>query len=350
MPDKLVLLEFTDEADAYLDQCRRQGLDPSDAQVVSLDPRVEAHLAAQGVQCVNTLGYFDANSHARALRKSHGLLEWLAPRFQVKDGLGLDKTYSQALLWYSRYFIHHMLWLAEVLSRSGEKHPNATILAALGETDGQGSPMVQPGERYLGHLARQLCLQRGFPFQTIDMPSAPAAKTPDGPGRGWLRRLGIKAGARLHRAALRRMSRHRPLLAVSHGNRMDALVGNARREAPDLDWVVRGEISSPMSRVEMLRRGWQAITAGAARGNGHQYIGEVWYQALAQDRRADPAFVEDLKRALDHLAAEIQSHADLFAHQDIGFADYYASKVSTGIRTALVRMHSEISSQRPISE
>ena len=180
MPDRLIFLEFADEADAYLDQFKQESSRSPGSQFISLDPKVQVHLAARDVQSVNTRCYFDSNSHARALRKSHELLDWIASRFKVVDPLGLEKTYSQALLWYSRYTLHHLIWLSEILSLAAAKHPNAMFVATLRSTDGNGSPMIQPNERYLGHLAKQLSIHRGTPFQTIDTQSSQVTESPQG--------------------------------------------------------------------------------------------------------------------------------------------------------------------------
>ena len=166
--NKVVLLEFPDEAEAYVDQCHSRGLDPAAAQIIALHPKVQLCLDRRGVPSVNSLSYFTSDSHARALRKSHELLTWLEASIDLEDGLGIKAAYTNALMWYSRYFIHHLLWLCEVLSAAHSQHPDATIMAPFSYPNGHGSPMLQTDERYLGSLAQGFCANQDILFAPIE--------------------------------------------------------------------------------------------------------------------------------------------------------------------------------------
>ena len=344
--DKVVLLEFPDEAEAYAAQCRRRGLDPAAARVISLHPKVQLWLDRHGVPSVNSLPYFSSDSHARALRKSQELLAWLETGIDLEDGLGIKSAYTNALMWYSRFFIHHLLWLCEILSSVHSQHPGATIMAPLTYPNGHGSPMLQADERYLGSLAKDCCSNRDLAFDPIDTAqiAQPRGPNKDQGVRG-LKRLGYKVGARLHRAALRRMGRSRPLLAVSGMYRMEALVRRARRDAPEFPWVVRGESAGalgPLRGTALLRRGLQALTAGTGKNGERPYLGEAWVSLLERSAQEDPSFVASLTSALDGLAQEVEKETELFSHRGILFGRYYAAKVRTGIATAMRRQHLEV--------
>ncbi|MDP6550229.1 MAG: hypothetical protein QF659_09175, partial [Dehalococcoidia bacterium] len=205
--------------------------------------------------------------------------------------------------------------------------------------------MLQVDERYLGSLAKDFCAQQNISFAPINntQPARPGAPKTGGGARG-LKRLGYMVGARLHRAALRRMGRNRPLLALTRLYRMDALVQRARREAPELPWVVRGESSGSPSGTALLRRGLQALTAGLGKNGGRRYLGEAWITLLERGAREDPSFVASLTGALDGLAGVVEKKTELFSHRDIHFGPYYAAKIRTGITGAMRRQHLEIRS------
>ena len=340
--DRVVLVEFLDEAEAYVSRCRSQGVDPSAILVISLDSKVQAWLIQQGVRCVNTLPYFTTASHARALRKSHQLLGWLEPRIQLEDQLGVKDAYSNDLLWYTRYFTNHLIWLAEVLSQVIEQHPGAVVMAPRGQPAGSGGPMLTEGERYLGSLAREFCLRQGLPFEAIDFPSTPQRKKPSINNKRWLHSLGYRLGAPLHRAALRRLGKRQPLLVLTHGHRMNALVEQARKEAPEYPWVVRGESGRSTRGVTLLLRALRGATAGLSRDNGSLYIGEVWHQVLAGNLKGQPSFNASLSHTLERLAVDVEREEELFTHQGVPFGVHYAHKLRTGILNAISDLHREV--------
>ena len=340
--DRVVLLEFPDEGEAYVSHCREQGIDPSSARVIALEPTAQLWLQQHGVKSVNSLSYFTSASHQRSLRKSHELLGWLESKVQLEDGLGIRGAYTNALQWYSRYFLHEMLWLCEILSEVHSQHPTAVISAVQGPIGDSGSPRLQPEERYLAAIAQDFCRQQGISFQPITPPRlSPREQGPLWYPR-WLGQMGYTVGAALHRRALRRMGRQHPLLVLSHAYRMDALVAQARKAVAELPWAVLGERGGALKRTALVRRALEAITAGSATNNGRLHIGEVWLGLLERSTPGDREFVAELDRTIAGLVSEVEGPSNLFSHRGVSFAPYYAAKIRSGIATAMRRLHREV--------
>ena len=339
---RIVLLEFPDEAEAYVDLCQREDVDPSAAHVISLDTKVQVWLQRRGIPCVNSLLYFTSDSHCRALRKSHALLQWMESRIQLMDGLGIRDAYSNALLWYSRTFIPHMIWLSEILSEAASQHPNAVLTAALDRPSGEGSPMLHDGERYLGVLAESFCRRQGIPFEAIHGWQGPKYEPQPKKGVPPFRWLGYSLGAVLHRAALRRMGRRRPLLAITRGYRMDSLVQQTKEQMPNLPWVVLGEGGGSLQGSALVSRVIQAVTAGLRSVNGRIYEGEIWLSVLIHGIREDPRWADNIGRALDDLAEDVEREEELFNHRNVAFGPYLAAKLRTGIATATQQLPKEV--------
>jgi hypothetical protein len=337
-----VLLEFPDEAEAYVAHCRGQGVDPSVARVISLEPKVLLWLQQHGVSAVNSLPYFSSAAHARALRKSHQILGWLETNVQLEDGLGIKGAYTNALQWYSRYFIHEMLWICEVLAEAHSQHPNAAIMATAAKPGDNTSPMLLPHERHLASMAQAFCEKQGIPFEPIHLLREASPITQPRRQTGWLGQMAYKLGAVLHRRTLRRMGRHRPLLALTHAYRTDALVAQAKKEAPELPWAVLGERGGSLRGAAFVGRAFQAITAGSDKGNGHTYMGEVWLNVLERTAQENRGFVDELERTLAGLAENAEQQTDLFSHRGVSFAPYYAAKIRSGIGQAMRRMYREV--------
>ena len=340
--DSVVLLEFPDEAESYLEHCRENVTAPTQAHVVSLDPKTQVWLDHRGVPATSSLPYFDSGSHARALRKSDELFRWLEPRFQIRDSLGISDAYTNALLWYSRFFIHHMLWLAEILTEVHAQHPGAALATPQGNLDDGRTPLIKDGERYLGPLAEMYCHRQEIPFQPI-MPLVSGPRAMDKQSeRSWLRPFAFRVGGWLHRTSLRRMGKRRPFLAITHGYRGDSLVEQTRKVIPDIPWVIRGEKGGSLGKSAMLRRGSLLLTAGLGNSNGRLYMGEIWLRVLQESMGEDQDFAEGATQAVNQLADEVEAEKGLFSHREIFFGDHFAAKLRTGIGSSIRYLQREI--------
>ena len=339
---RVVLLEFPDEAESYLEHCRENGEPPTESHVISLDPKTQVWLDRWGVACSSSMPYFDSEAHARALRKSEELFRWLETRFEIEDALGISGAYSNALLWYSRFFIHHMLWLAELLAEVHAQHPGATLACPDGNPDGSQNPLIQDDERYLAALAERYCHDHEIPFQPIKTLASGSGIKGNSNGQSFLRPLGFRVGGWLYRTALRRMGNHRPFMAITHGYRGDFLSQEVREAHPEIPWVIRGEKGGSLSKGDMLRRGLQLMTAGIGKGNGRQYMGEFWLRVLQESMKEDPDFSGRAAKEVDNLAEEVKAEKGLFSHRDVFFGDHFAAKLRTGIGSAIRYLQREI--------
>ena len=339
--ERVVLLEFPDEADAYVNCSLERGIDPGASRIISLDPKTEACLRRQGIDCVSSLSYFTSASHARALRRSRDLQSWLEQRFSLEDQLGVKDAYTNALLWYGRYSSHHMLWLSEILADVHQQHPDAVIQAPLGHITDSEAPLIQTKERYLGPLAKAFCNQQGIRFEAIDSCPEPSVKRHGRRDYLGIRRLVYTMGAHLHRRALRKLGRKRPLISLTRGYRMDTLVSQAMQHLPQLPWAVVGEGARSSRGIALLRRALQAITAGSE-GRKGLYIGEVWLRFLEQTLADDPDFAADLADQLNRLARDVEAETELFTHRGVPFGQPLATKLRSGIGPEIGRMNREI--------
>ena len=159
---------------------------------------------------------------------------------------------------------------------------------------------------------------------------------------GWLRQLGFRIGARMHRSALRRMSKERPLLVLASGYRMDALVRLARVEAPELPWTIRGEVGGATGPVKMLSRAVRGMTGISNNQDGGVYLGEVWPQVLTRATKEDRSFTAEMTSRLESLAQEIEGEPEFFSHNGVSFGPQFAAKVRNGIAPPLRQQQREI--------
>ena len=338
----MVLLEFPDEGAAYLSQPGCNQPDESRVEVVSLDPKVKVWMEKQGIATSCSLEYFSSESHARSLRKSESLLNWLDTKFALQDGLGISGAYSNALLWYSRYTINHFLWLAEILSDVREKHPDAVISAYVGDHQDSRTPLVDEEERYLGLMAKSYCNSREVIFESFNGLSRQEKNTPSNNYLLMFRRLGFKIVGRLHRAGLRKMGVKRPFFSITHGYRGDYLAQELRESFPDIPWVIRGEVLHQSGIAVLCRRVLNMCLEYLSRTNNRLYMGEVWLRVLQETTREDHRFILDLDESINVIAKELQADPNIFCHRGVQFGDLFIAKLRTGIGQALRYLQREV--------
>ena len=341
--DKVALLEFPDEVDAYAEQLASNGEDHRDTTAVSLNPRASCQLQKHGLRHVNSLEYFTPESHARALHKSDELWRWLEVRFEVTDRFGIQFAYSNALVWWSRWFFNHMLWLAEIVAQASTVHAGAALTAVSNRPNGRGGPSVHDSERYLGWLAEEFSLGHDIMFEPIPMAEPPVIQKISPLKSGWLGSLAFRIGAELHRATLRRLGATRPLMAVTRGYQLEQLARSSMETSPDLPWVVWGELPRGISLSQRLRKAFAAV-AGTGSGDSQDvFRGEVWPQILERATKEDPEFKSRLGAQLDNLTHRITTERELFSHRGVCFGEQLANKILNGIGPELLGQYREIS-------
>src|SRR3990167_6302590 len=150
----LALLEFPDEADAYLRNRRAGAYGDGEPVVISLNPRVRAYLTQRGLSSEDTPGYFGPEAHARCLRRSADACAWIRERFRFVDDRGLETSYRDSVVWYCRQIVHYCLWGGELLTEAVERRRPSLIVSGAPIVRDLHGHLMHDGERYLGLLAQ----------------------------------------------------------------------------------------------------------------------------------------------------------------------------------------------------
>ena len=339
---KVVLLEFPNECEGYIHFCEENGQDPADAIIIALDVGARVWLKKRDIPHLDSLEFFPKQSHERCLRKSVLLVEWLGSQIDLTDKLGIRDAYANALQWYSRHFLAHFLWLAEVLNNIRNKYPGATfILPESSSVDG-GFPRLQSTERYVGSLAKSICLEHGARVEEFRTPGLLEPRSVRKPSNRVVARL-ARLGVHLHRRALRRLSKEHPILVVSSGYQMQSLFTSAKVDMPKLRCVVFGELAKGSSLIKISQKIVNAIIPTLKLGcQNSAFDGEVWTKVLAQDSLRDERFIVDLTRCLENIMYHVEHDSDLFSHMGINFGHQFADKLRSGIGKAIFELNCEI--------
>ena len=166
----LALLEFPDEADAYLRNRRAGAYGDGEPVVISLNPRVRAYLTQRGLSSEDTPGYFGPEAHARCLRRSADACAWIRERFRFVDDRGLETSYRDSVVWYCRQIVHYCLWGGELLTEAVERRRPSLIVSGAPIVRDLHGHLMHDGERYLGLLAQRLGEARRIPVTMLPRP------------------------------------------------------------------------------------------------------------------------------------------------------------------------------------
>lgn len=182
MAEKVVLLEFVDQARAFVADIEQKGLNPSSYRVIGLEPAVRAFLKSKGIECLDTLPFFDNEAHARLLYESEKLTQSIECSLCLDLGNDLQESYQQE---FSLFFLH--LWMQmrktiEVLERAHQTYPEAKFLIC---------PQQGPEIGFLNSVGPRFCEQNHIPIERIPvLQENPTAASPNKhPEKGILHRI-----------------------------------------------------------------------------------------------------------------------------------------------------------------
>jgi hypothetical protein len=234
----ILLVEFEDEVRAFLDYCNREQADAALYTVVAMQPKVRLYLKsqAQSLTCLDTLKFFNNDSHRRALDKSHELARLMADELSFADSSRAPRTMLDTFIYYARFYINNYLRVLEILRGIKEQYGTDRLwimTVSAGENGGnsRGQPFLVNEDRFLAPLAKEYCQVHGIPYkeipgETITIPTP--VKSPAAPGV--LRKL---AGALL-KARLRRLAGEPVVFLAALSYNLDRLYHALARRFPDL--------------------------------------------------------------------------------------------------------------------
>jgi len=176
MSDKIVLLEFVDEVDSFLHHKeKKRGYE--DFTIVALSPQVQLYLMQKNLPFKSTLEYLTNNSHERCLLKSEELYKLLEKNLDLEDEGPVKEGFNNFILFNARYYLHHLLYIIELLYQINEKSDIHELCACIPEKNFRESVKIGNSERYLGELTREFAKSKGIRFSEIPLSLKPYNKS-----------------------------------------------------------------------------------------------------------------------------------------------------------------------------
>jgi len=153
---KVFLFEHIDEVKSALSQYGKEFLINDNTRVVSLIPKVELFLKAEGIACENTTAYFTTESHKQVVERTEEIIQVILPKIDLKDEIGLSGTYNHFLIFHLRFYLNYFLSNIEILENIHAKNDIKEIHIPRGSYSfSKGAYIDRHNECFLSEIVRR---------------------------------------------------------------------------------------------------------------------------------------------------------------------------------------------------
>lgn len=169
--EKLVFLEFVDEAKAFLSKYRRElNQDPCKFKIISFHPVLKAWLLNRSIQTIDSFYFCPVQSHKTLLTKLDEYTKEIRSNYSCGDKSDLKTSYIENVIFSLRSIISHWLYRVEVILNAIEHYqPAQVITAGSNRINIAYSLWVENSERYIVDIVKQVCSAGNIPFVNITM-------------------------------------------------------------------------------------------------------------------------------------------------------------------------------------
>lgn len=171
----LIVAEYVDEIRHLARQYGETMLRDPRTCVLAVEPSLQVYLQEQGIPYTTTCEFFDASSHQELASKSVDLLAIIRDGLQIRDELGVSSGYEHAFVFYTRFFLHHVMFLASVVHRACVSLKPERVIVADAGVPGHRGPDLTRDERYLARVARAVCREQDVSCETSRLPGRPGS-------------------------------------------------------------------------------------------------------------------------------------------------------------------------------
>jgi hypothetical protein len=204
------IAEFSSELRVFLKFCENNGRSLSDFLIVALQPEVKALCKKIRLTYVDTLPFFNNESHKKILNKSHQLTTLIGENLAFGVDPQLEKVFLDTFVFYARFYINNYLWIIEVLKGIKNHYKDVELFLVKNKHHLERKyPVVNPYmskmDQFILPLAEIFCEKNGIKVHVIEgsVKAKPTAKKVTGTNSGGiLKRL----ARRIYRIKLKNLS------------------------------------------------------------------------------------------------------------------------------------------------
>ena len=303
--EKIVLLEFVDEAKSFLNYCQNQSLSLRDFHIIVLEPKVQIFLKNLNIPYENTFHYFSNQEHKRALLKSEEWYRFIVDKLDIEDGTEIKEMYNNTFLFYLRFYMNHLLMFVELLSSICHKHNVESIYTCLYQKKVcvNNIPHIQYDERYLGIITKKFAEHRGIIWQEIKAPHITKNIDNSKSFSVNIKKNTEKLIFLFYNFLILKLNHKKTILLPTTGYNIGNLVRKLKTKFPNTKWI---SLETFMSTSIIDTKNQQI-----------------------------------LKRNLDKAIKELQKHIEYFNYNGTNFVEIFSEKIKKDLNPYLIKLHSE---------
>ncbi|MFH1379999.1 MAG: hypothetical protein ABII23_06955, partial [bacterium] len=182
---KIVLLDLIEEFIIFKEYLKTNNKQLDEFAIVALKPRLQSYLARHNVDFVNTLNYFNNDSHAKIIYETEKMMNVIREKFIFTDQLGLSTTYRESLCYYVRSHLSHIIKLLEILNNIYQTNKGCEFYAYVkrnltSEWKNDESILFTQLTRYAGLVTELFAQGHGLQFTDINVVSHSDKMVPNG--------------------------------------------------------------------------------------------------------------------------------------------------------------------------
>ncbi|MFC1941546.1 hypothetical protein ACFLWL_04040 [Chloroflexota bacterium] len=350
MGEKIVLLEFADEADAFLRYCENQATSPDCFHIIALQPQVQVFLKNLNIPYENTLPYFSNQSHARALSKSEEWYQFLATTVDIEDGPEIKETYNNTFLFYLRFYIHHYIMHIEVLSSIYEKHKIESIYACVYQNDVRPNnpPLIQDDERYAGIIAKIFSQTHNIAFQEIPTQFKPKVIQSNKSLLIGFKENTEKMISRLYKFLLVKNFKHKKvILLTTTGYNIGNLARRLKKELPTSRWAVISASKPSRCIIGFILRSLSEVFKTPS--TSHFSYAELSMGSFQSTNTLSNESYCQLEKGIDLIIYKFRKYwPNCFTYNGVNFTGLILERIEKDLKPHLVSLYLESKALREI--
>jgi hypothetical protein len=346
---KLVIIEFIDELKSFLAYIAENKGNLSEFLVVSLQPEVAAYGKINNINVIDTLDFFNNQSHENVLKKSGELTRLIADKLAFKLESPVKNTFMNTFIYHSRFYINNFTWIIEVMKGIQSVYHDSEIYTCkrqkgleMGQANGE--PFLVKNDRFVSSLVEKYCSKNRLPFNAITG-SLGAPGPVRQPGISLFKNILKKITGKFLTAKLEKLSANNVVFITTPSYNLDRLCREIKQQIP-------GVLCATATRIEPSTLGYFKICLkemlGFSPKNAENDIISIPMAVFAAGPGDDNEELPGLKQLKQSYREFIDAYGDAFAYEGCSFLGELNQKVEGDLLVHLYHLHCLAGAQRTI--
>ncbi|MDR4508752.1 MAG: hypothetical protein MRJ65_11055 [Candidatus Brocadiaceae bacterium] len=165
----LIVFEFKDEVEFFISQRTVEELRDKNIFILALHPESQVCLKKRGLSYLTSHHFFGGKSHQNLLLKSDEILTRIRALPAIVDDLGIEEGYNNSFAFYTRFFLHHILWLIEVIEHACKRLKIEKLICFYGGQKHITDPFLSNTERYVSEVGKRVADELNIDFESYQV-------------------------------------------------------------------------------------------------------------------------------------------------------------------------------------